>query len=69
MWVAPTPWPTTLDALRKMPNYELVTIDGLREDEMAGLLSTDQAPEGLASHLFRTTEGNPFFAHEVMHVL
>jgi tetratricopeptide (TPR) repeat protein len=62
------PLAEALDALRRDPRFRRVHLRGLPEHEMAGFLpSNDGAPpDGLTAALSAGTEGNPFFAREVV---
>ena len=61
-----------LAALRREPNVERLTLPGLDDLELVSLLEAaaghemDEAGVSLAHALRRETEGNPFFANEIV---
>jgi tetratricopeptide (TPR) repeat protein len=67
------PLADALAALRRLPNYRRVLLRGLSEETISDLLTAMDPSEAgaarwaaLAQALYRETEGNPFFIHEVL---
>jgi predicted ATPase len=55
--------------LRRQPRVERVLLRGLSEAELGSLVAAraeHEAPSGFVSALYAETEGNPFFAEEVL---
>ncbi len=62
------PWAATLADLRKIDGVDRLSLQGLSEEELAALLD-EQAVTALTRALSAETEGNPFFAREVLRSL
>ncbi len=62
----------TLAELARAQNHERITLRGLERDDVSRFLeqSTHHTPpDALVEAVFRETEGNPFFVHEVVRLL
>jgi len=69
-WAAPLAG--ALAELRRERTGTRLRLEGLDEGEITALVSAwvgDEAPAGLATEVHRRTEGNPFFAEEVLNHL